>query len=60
MPSTYTLYNAFVDETCKEAYESRGESAGAVHAMKSVECIIDLVDNARRSLLALKQLSSLH
>lgn len=29
MSSTYTLYNAFVDETCKEAYESRGLSAGA-------------------------------
>lgn len=28
-PSTYTLYDAFVDQTCKRAYEHKGESAGA-------------------------------
>mmetsp|Transcript_2368 Transcript_2368/g.1699 ORF Transcript_2368/g.1699 Transcript_2368/m.1699 type:complete len:399 (+) Transcript_2368:54-1250(+) len=27
--NTYKLYNAYVDESCKAAYERRGESAGA-------------------------------
>jgi hypothetical protein len=29
LPNTYLLYDAYVDETCKLAYEARGESAGA-------------------------------
>ena len=29
MPNTYALYDAFVDESCKQAYEVRGESPGA-------------------------------
>jgi hypothetical protein len=28
LPTTYALYDAFVDQTCKHAYEARGESPG--------------------------------
>jgi hypothetical protein len=28
-PNTYQLYNAYVDSSCRESYESRGLSAGA-------------------------------
>lgn len=29
LPATYDLYDAFVDETCKQAYEAKGQSPGA-------------------------------
>ncbi len=29
MPATYELYDAYVDETCKEAMESQGKSPSA-------------------------------